>query len=140
MLSKDQIEQLEPFCDNFRYGKLITNAVNNWKKLFQKPIRFNFGIIPDKGSYVNLISEYDNSIVGCCLIGSALNNKKCYSILSIDDEVLSACKEYNLDEKEIYDLINGFDLGFDIEPEPKSEAYKIGKQISKIIFKEIDNE
>lgn len=122
MLSKDQIEKLQPFLLHPLYGKILENAVHSWTTLKLIPVTRTFGI----DFYRSYISEIilPSTRTCACLLGAALMGKKYSENLY---EILGLKTKF-----EFYDLVQGFDNG--LESEFNSKAINFATTI-KIIVK-----
>lgn len=120
-LTQEQIQKLQPLTQHPKFGKLLQDAIEIWKKENIIPVIKDFGVIPYETDLIYIIRDK-----GCCLLGAALVNKPCHKAF------FNTIKEYyNLSISE-YD---GLWVGFDIEPlfSEDFEAWKFGKQVHEII-------
>src|SRR5574338_959569 len=131
MITENQIEKLKPLTEHPRFGKLLLNAIENWKLV--KPNIGAFGIRPIyKKESDFFVWKEDNTNYGCCLIGSSLINITNKNAASQFD----LCElKYNLTDSEVYGLIIGFDNIHIRNVEFDQKAYEFGKKVNEIIFK-----
>lgn len=145
MLTQEQLKRLYPLCDHPRFGKILDDAIQIWKKEKVQPKREIFGI-EFKNKFFELDEEIKliNDVYYCCLLGAAmigkenklLDNK---NIVNRNVEFYKKCAEYyNLTELEIVHIINGFDNPEDfIKPDEfYNDAEKFGNDVYLAIWDE----
>ncbi len=137
MLTSQQLNKLIPLTLHVKYGKIISDAIEIWKKENICPSRFNFGLDFLEETfklYKHKNKENPNIDHYCCLIGAALVGKenktsKGISFNSLVQEI------YNVEEEEILDLMRGFDRK-ELLSGDESEAFKFGFSIQEALWLE----
>jgi hypothetical protein len=123
MLTQDQLDQLKPLTEHPKFGKLLSDAIEVWKRDDVTPV-YNYGgiwpIYSDKDTKIWKLQD-DNK---CCLIGASLTNKKYCSNLSYTEDVVI---HFNVYRNEICSLISSFDDNShsDDDEEAKTFALKV---------------
>src|SRR5690606_30806684 len=105
MLTQDQIDKLQLLTQHSKFGKLLQDAIEVWKRKDVAPVHGSFGIYDINNKFV---FDPDDECNNCCLVGAALYNK---NVIVSDKEIFtpSASKAFNLSNNEIRSLFAGFD-------------------------------
>lgn len=124
MLTQEQIDKLQPLCQNERYGKILQDAIETWKN--SQPCQKTFGVyVPNDNNSVFIMGDNKR----CCLIGAAGYTKTPF----LHSLLKTIVKEYALtDQEEVWAISDGFD-GKNSENFKYVDAYMFGKQIADII-------
>lgn len=105
MLTREQLDKLQPLVRHPKYGALLKAAITSWEKI--KPSSDRMGILPKRGKFIRRDSNT------CCLIGASVWKKK-YLVsedCSQEGPYFAACsREFNISSfEEFRSLIDGFD-------------------------------
>ncbi len=127
MLTQEQKDKLHPLTLHPKFGKLLIEAIKGWENSTPKTQDFGISRFDSDPHIMRSTWKLNpNSNKCCCLIGSAILGKdSSYGIIS------SAMNNFSLSEKEVNEIINGFDYLFS-----DSEGHNFGNSVSKIIFGE----
>lgn len=124
MLTDIQIEKLLPLTKHERYGKILEDAINNWK---------NEDVDPKQGVWgVYIFNQFENIFrLGndcACLLGAALINKH-----NCGEYLTTIVNNYNISSEEAKGILNGFDYPW---RDSINEAEDFGSNVAKILFDE----
>lgn len=125
MLTDQQIEELEPLTKHPKYGKLLSDTVEVWKRDDVIPANSQYGVWVRRGKFV-----FSDISKKCCILGAALVNKEYDSDWCGLREAISNFFEVYPDEQE--SISKGFD-NFPKISATVEEAWEFGNQIFKII-------
>lgn len=107
MLTKEQLIQLKPLTANPRYGKLLSDAIEIWKREDVCPVSNGWGVLRRDETFVFMDVCNENK---CCLIGAALIDKKYMDGNPVSNsQVAGASVNFNVSQHEIIEIIRGFD-------------------------------
>lgn len=109
MLTEQQLKNLAPLCENPKFGKLLSDAIEIWKREDVLPLNNSFGLKIDYKSQIFELSEYDRKYkYKCCLVGAAVVGKeKKESVSCFIDIIYKAIKEnYDIDSEEIRNIVD----------------------------------
>lgn len=143
MLTKRQIEELQPLTKHSKFGKLLADAIEVWK--VADPIQNEFGVIRNTKKDEDGFEIYEDCLdftyerKCCCLIGAAsLYKEGPDSYLDDGDYAKLICKNtFSLSYIELDGLIRGFDGNLTADSFFYSqEAFTFASEVRKIIFGE----
>lgn len=162
MLTKTQIKNLESLTIHPRFGKLLTNAMEQWSKEDVNITTGSYGITivsseistkanaetgmeTDTELTRKLTTETDTEVNSlekeysfahedkrCCLIGASLIGKTPGILCDIESSLYD---NYFVNAREFYYLYCGFDSDLDQEEELREniEAFKFGRDVKKAL-------
>lgn len=135
MLTKTQLKNLEPLCENPKYGKILQDAIKIWNQKNVKPCMQQFGLDFLSGELFKLVKiKSENFEYQCCIIGGAMVDKKHPHIQGGFFELVGS--NYNITEDEVLDITFGFDDKNFSKLDCSTPAHEFGKAVSKIVFSE----
>jgi hypothetical protein len=111
MLTQDQLTQLEPLTKHQKFGKLLSDAIEIWKREDVTPVCGKLGI-SKKYSLFSCKYEFNNVNKCCCLIGAAMLGKN----MRGEGRARRSCTAYNSAEKEFnitFNEVQGLWKSFD---------------------------
>lgn len=125
MLTQEQLEKLEPLTQHPKYGKLLSDAIEVWKKENATPTKGTWGIIDDWEVQFN-----SDGTGRYCLIGAGLLDK-----LVVDHSKIATVSNYfKLDNLDFDLIVWGFDNVRVYDEFQNHDAYQFGLAVSKILF------
>lgn len=128
MLTKEQLDKLQPLTNHPKYGKLLEAAIPTWKKV--KPASNHMGMAFKNGKIIK-----NKDVKGCCLIGASVWKKRCPKPHNPFFSVVST--NFNISEKDFQSLIDGFDAKFKEgcrESDEINDAFIFGMLVREIVL------
>lgn len=128
MLTEKQLKNLEPLIKNSRFGKLLKNSIEQWKKENVTYTTGSYGI-----TIINEKYDFLHENKACCLLGASLIGKIPNSIGDIESAIYD---NYFIGRREFFNLYLGFDSSGEIK---NNDAFKFGRNVKNALYFEDEN-